>query len=116
MLHRMRRTQQRVAAPHARIGAVRREALHRATTDIVRSAQVIAIEDLAVKAMSRAMGRRAFRRSVANAASGELRRRLDYKARWAGRRLVLVDRWHPSSNRSLTTRRRRDGPAQRVEG
>ncbi len=95
--NRMRRTQRRVAVLHARIGAVRREALHRATTDLVRSAQVIAIEDLAVKAMARGMGRRGFRRSVANAAPGELRRQVAYKAQWAGRTLSVVDRWYPSS-------------------
>ena len=42
---------------HARIGAVRRETLHVATTAIVRSAQVMAIEDLSVKGMARGMGR-----------------------------------------------------------
>ncbi len=114
--NRMRRTQQRVAALHARIGAVRREALHRSTTNIVRSAQVIAIEDLAVKAMARGMGRRGFRRSVANAAPGELRRQVTYKARWAGRTLSVVGRWYPSSktcstcgavNKALTLSQRR---------
>jgi putative transposase len=100
--NRMRRTQQRVAALHARIGAVRREALHRATTDIVRSAQILCIEDLAVKAMARGMGRRGFRRSVANAAPGELRRQITYKARWAGRTLSVVDRWYPSSKTCST--------------
>ena len=95
--NRMERTRRRVAELHARIGAVRREALHRATTDLVRSAQVIAIEDLAVKAMARGMGRRGFRRSVANAAPGELRRQVAYKAQWAGRTLSVVDRWYPSS-------------------
>ncbi|MHB8311003.1 MAG: RNA-guided endonuclease InsQ/TnpB family protein [Metallibacterium sp.] len=112
----MRRTQQRVAALHARIGAVRREALHRATTDIVRCAQVICLEDLAVKAMARGMGRRSFRRSVANAAPGELRRQITYKAQWAGRQISVVDRWYPSSktcsacgavNKALTLNQRR---------
>ena len=114
--NRMRRTQRRVADLHARIGAVRREALHRATTDLVRSAKVIAIEDLAVKAMARGMGRKGFRRSVANAAPGELRRQIDYKARWSGRTLSVVDRWYPSSktcsecgavNKALTLNQRR---------
>ena len=95
--NRMRCTQRRVADLHARIGAVRREALHHATTGLVRSAQVIAIEDLAVKAMARGMGRRGFRRSVANAAPGELRRQIAYKAQWSGRTLSVVDRWYPSS-------------------
>ena len=100
--NRMRRTQRRVATLHARIGAVRREALHRATTDIVRTAQVIALEDLAVKAMARGMGRKGFRRAVANAAPGELRRQIAYKAQWAGRQLSVVDRWYPSSKTCST--------------
>ena len=76
---------------------------------------MIAIEDLAVKAMARGMGRRGFRRSVANAAPGELRRQIAYKALWAGRQLSVVDRFYPSSktcsdcgavNRALQLRER----------
>ena len=57
-----------------------------------------------------------FRRSVANAAPGELRRQIEYKARWAWRQLSVVDRWYPSSktcsdcgaiNRALQLRERR---------
>jgi putative transposase len=95
--NRMWRTKRRVAKLHARIGAIRREAMHRATTDIVRTAHVIAIEDLAVKAISRSMGRKAFRRSAGNAALGELRRQIQYKARWSNRIVHLVDRFYPSS-------------------
>ena len=114
--NRMRRTQRRVAVLHARIGAVRREALHRATTRLVRDAQVVCIEDLAVKAMTRGMGHRGFRRAVANAAPGELRRQVEYKAQWAGRALSVVDRFYPSSktcsacgaiNKSLMLHQRR---------
>ena len=113
--NRMRRTQRRVADLHARIAAVRREVLHRATTDLVRSAQILCIENLAVLAMARGMGRKGFRRSVANAAPGELRRQIEYKARWAWRQLSVVDRWYPSSktcsgcgavNRALQLRER----------
>jgi putative transposase len=66
--------------------------------------------------MARGMGRKGFRRSVANAAPGELRRQIDYKTRWAGRTLSVVDRWYPSSktcsecgavNKSLTLNQRR---------
>ncbi len=58
---------------------------------------MIAIEDLAVKGMSRGMGRRAFRRSVSDAGLGEIRRQLTYKAAWRGRVLTTVDRFYPSS-------------------
>jgi putative transposase len=95
--NRRRRQQARIGRLHARIADLRREQLHQVSTAVVRSAQVIAIEDLAVKAMMRGMGRRAFRRSVADAGMGEMRRQLAYKAGWAGRQLVVVDRWYPSS-------------------
>src|SRR3546814_10618526 len=36
-------------------------------------------------------------RSIADAGWGELRRMLAYKARWYGRDMVAIDRFHPSS-------------------
>jgi IS605 OrfB family transposase len=97
--HRRARTRSHIARLHARVADQRREALHRATTGIVREAQVIAIESLRVKAMSRSMGRRAFRRSVGDAALGEVRRQLTYKGAWADRQVIAVDAFFPSSKR-----------------
>ncbi|AVQ00309.1 hypothetical protein C7S18_23720 (plasmid) [Ahniella affigens] len=95
--NRRRKTQQQIGRLHAQVADLRRDALHQASAAVVREAQVIGIEDLAVKAMSRGMGRKAFRRSVADAALGELRRQLTYKAGWRGRTLVAVNRFYPSS-------------------
>jgi len=94
---RRRRTRTHIARLHAGVADLRRDGLHRATTELVRSAQVIAIETLRVKAMARGMGRRAFRRSVADAAMGEVGRQLEYKAAWFGRVVVKVDALFPSS-------------------
>jgi transposase len=58
---------------------------------------VIVVEDLDVAAMGRAMGRRAFRRSVYQAGIGRVRPILAYKTSWAGGRLVVADRWFTSS-------------------
>jgi putative transposase len=91
------RTRRRIAREHARITDLRRDALHRASTGIVREAKVIAIEGLRVKAMARGMGRRAFRRGVADAALGELRRQITYKGAWAARQVVPIDTFYPSS-------------------
>jgi putative transposase len=93
------RTKARIARLHARIGDLRHDALHRATTAIVREAEVITLEALRVNAMARSMGKRAFRRSVSDAALGEVRRQLSYKGTWAGRRLIIVDPFFPSSKR-----------------
>jgi len=113
--NRMRQTQYQLGRIHVRIAALRRHLLHLLTTDLVCSAQVIVIEDLAIQAMGRGMGRgrrgKGFRRNPSNVAFGELRRQLTYKAAWAQRQLVVADRWFPSSktcsacgaiNRTLT--------------
>jgi len=97
--HRRARTRARIARLHARIADQRRDALHRATTTIVREAQVIVIEGLRVKAMSRSMGRRAFRRSVADAALGEVRRQITYQGAWTNREVIAVDTFFPCSKR-----------------
>ena len=95
--NRMRATTRRIGALHARIADTRRDHLHQTSAAAIATATVIAIEDLAVKAMGRSMGRRAFRRSIADAGLGELRRQLTYKAQWRNRTLVVVDRFFPSS-------------------
>jgi putative transposase len=97
--NRRARMRARIARLHARIADQRRDALQRATTTIVREAQVIGIEGLRVKAMCRGMGRRAFRRSVADAALGEVRRQLTYKGDWAQRQVIVVDTFFASSKR-----------------
>lgn len=36
-------------------------------------------------------------RAIADASWGEFRRQLTYKAKWYGRKLVVIDRFYPSS-------------------
>lgn len=93
------RMKRRIGRLHSRIRDTRVNALHRFTSGIVRRIGLIGIEDLSVKGMVRGMGRRAFRRSVSDAALGELRRQLEYKARWYGRVVIPIDRFYPSSKR-----------------
>lgn len=93
----MGRTKRRIGKIHARIADMRRDHQHQLTAKIVSSADVIVIEDLSIKGMSRSMGRRAFRRSVADAGLGEIRRQITYKASWHKRAVVAVDRFFPSS-------------------
>jgi transposase len=42
-------------------------------------------------------GARARRRGLSDSALGETRRQLGYKTGWYGSRLVVADRWYPSS-------------------
>jgi putative transposase len=71
----------------------RQNALHELTTRLTQEFDVICIEDLNVKALSR--GRNA--RSINDAAFGEIRRQLTYKSEWRHKILVEVDRWYASS-------------------
>jgi putative transposase len=55
---------------------------------------VIVIEDLAVKNMVR---NRPLAKAISDCGWGEFRRQLEYKAAAAGRCLIVIDRWYPSS-------------------
>jgi putative transposase len=85
----------RVARAHARVRQERHFAVHALTTRLVREFDLICIEDLNAKALSR--GRHA--RAMHDAAFGEIRRQLTYKCEWHERMLETVDRSYPSSNR-----------------
>lgn len=89
--HVMRR---KLARLDAHIAACRADFLHKATTELVRQHQVIAIEDLHVRGM---LANRQIARSVSDVGMGEFRRQLEYKAAWYGRELIVIDRWFPSS-------------------
>jgi putative transposase len=101
-----RRERQRlkVARAHAKIKQERQYALHALTTRLIREFDLICIEDLNVKALSR--GRNA--RSLQDAAFGEIRRQLTYKTEWHEKILVEVDRWYPSSKTCSRCRHRFD--------
>jgi putative transposase len=72
----------------------RRDHLHKVSTRIIRSSDVIAVEDLAVNNMVR---NRHLARAISCTGWAELRAMLEYKAERYGRTVVAVDRWYPSS-------------------
>ncbi|MEI6252413.1 MAG: IS607 family element RNA-guided endonuclease TnpB, partial [Mycobacteriaceae bacterium] len=76
---------------------LRREAAHQLTTELASEYGHVVIEDLDVAAMKRGMGRRAFRRSVSDAAMGLIRPQLVYKTTRTGATLTVADRWFASS-------------------
>ncbi|MFI6118788.1 IS607 family element RNA-guided endonuclease TnpB [Streptomyces sp. NPDC051064] len=79
---------------HHRVANLREDALHKLTTRITREYGTVVVEDLNVAGMGR--NRRVSRR-IADTAFGEIRRQLTYKTRRHGTRLVVADRWFPSS-------------------
>jgi putative transposase len=84
----------KVARAHRKVRASRGDFLHRASARLVRDNDVIVIEDLAVKNMVR---NRSLAKAISDCGWGEFRRQLEYKASRAGRRLIVIDRWYPSS-------------------
>jgi putative transposase len=92
-----RQASAKLAALDRRAANLRTNQLHTLTTDLVRRYGVIVAEDLDVAAMARGMGRRVFRRSVAQAGIGRVRPTLAYKCASAGGRLEVADRWFASS-------------------
>ncbi|MCL8014671.1 transposase [Streptomyces sp. AS02] len=88
------KARRRVARIHARITDRRRDTLHKLTTRLVRENQTIVIEDLTVRNLLK-NGR--LTRAISDAAWSDFRGTLEYKARWYGREVIVVDRWFPSS-------------------
>jgi putative transposase len=83
-----------VARLHQRIANIRKDYAHKATTQIVAAAQTIKVETLNVKGWAK---NRSIAKSAADASVGMFLSMLRYKADWAGRTLVEVGQWEPTS-------------------
>ncbi len=92
--NRFKRQARRVGRLYARITDMRRDALHKVSLEIVRKADVIALENLNVRGMVR---NRRLARHIADQGFSELRRQITYKAGWYGKVVLLADRWAPST-------------------
>lgn len=84
----------KVAKLHFRITNIRKDALHKATTWLAKTKSVIGVENLNVSGM---MKNRHLAKAVSNVGMYEFRRQLEYKAEWYGSRVIVADRFYPSS-------------------
>jgi putative transposase len=84
----------KVARAHRKVRAARADFLHKTSTRLVRDQDLIVMEDLAVKNMVR---NRAVARAIADCGWGTFRAMVEYKAARYGRRVIVIDRWYPSS-------------------
>ena len=89
-----RKSANRLGRIHARVANIRADALHKATTGLAQRYETVVAEDLNVAGMVRS---RSLARAVSDQGFGEARRMLGYKTTWNGGRLILADRWFPSS-------------------
>ncbi|MEU9700028.1 transposase [Streptomyces sp. NPDC047981] len=84
-----------VAKVHARIADQRRDFIEQETTKITRESQAVYLEDLNVKGMGTAKGKRG--KSVHDQSLGMFARTLENKCARYGRTFAKVSRWFPST-------------------
>ena len=111
----------KLSKAHAQVVDARKDWIHKTTTKLIEDFDVVCIEDLNVRGMTRAArgkGRKAkagLNRRVREQSFAEIRRCLEYKARDCGGEVVAIDRFFPSSktcsscghiNTSLTLQQR----------
>jgi putative transposase len=95
------KTRRKVARAHQRIANIRRDTLHKVTSEIVAKTKpdserpsVIVLEDLNVSGM---LVNHCLAQAISDVGFAELRRQLEYKSVWYGSEIMVADRWFPSS-------------------
>jgi putative transposase len=81
---------------YARVGNIRRNALHQATSSLAKSKSAIVLEDLNVSGM---LKNHHLAQAIADVGMYEFKRQLLYKAGWYGCQVLLADRFYPSTKR-----------------
>ena len=89
-----RKAKTKLAKLHKRIADIRMDAAHKLTTRLTTEFDTIAIEDLNVKGMVK---NHCLARSVMDSGFSEIRRQVEYKAKMTGSKVIVVNRWFPSS-------------------
>ena len=88
------KAKRKLARLHYKISCIRQDGLHKLTTYLANNFSEIVIEDLNVSGM---MANHKLARAIADMGFYEFKRQLLYKAELSGAKVVLADRWYPSS-------------------
>jgi len=83
-----------LARLHARIANVRADFTHKLTTRLCRENQTVVIEDLHVRGM---LANDKLARAISDVGFGLFRSQMEYKAKRYATRLVIAERWYPST-------------------
>jgi len=84
----------KISRLYGRLTDMRCDFLHKLSTNIVKNHDTIFVEDLNVKGMAR---NHKLAKSISDASWGEFIRQLKYKSEWAGKNLIKIGRFDPSS-------------------
>ena len=84
----------KVAKIHERIVNQRKDYLHKISTKLIRENQIICLEDLKVSNM---MKNHKLAGAISEVSWYKFRRMLEYKAKWYGRNISVIDKTYPSS-------------------
>lgn len=84
----------RIAKLHAKAKHQRADFLHKVSRELADTYDIIGIEDLDMKGMSQALN---FGKPVSDKGWGMFVRMMTYKAADAGKRVIKISRWFPSS-------------------
>jgi putative transposase len=85
---------QKLAVVHEKITNIRKDYLHKVSTEIVKNHDIISVEDLAVKNM---MKNHKLAQAFSDVSLGTFYSMLEYKCEWNDKQFVKIDRFFPSS-------------------
>ena len=88
------KAQLKIARFHRRIANIRKDTIHKLTSLLTKNHGTIVIEDLNVSGM---MKNHKLALSISDMGFYEVKRQLEYKCKLYGSKLVVADRWFPSS-------------------
>jgi len=89
------RARRALAKVHARIGSVRRDFVHRASSRLAKNHGRLVIEDLCTIGLMKTK----LARSISDSAWARFGTMLAYKTKWYGAELIVADRFYPSTRR-----------------
>jgi len=84
----------KVARAHRRVADIRKAYLHKLTSYLAKNFETVVIEDLNVSGM---LANHKLAKAIADLGLYEFRRQLEYKCKIYNTKLVVADRWFPSS-------------------
>ena len=84
----------KVARIHEKIANMRRDFLHKLSTNLVKNHDIICIEDLSSKNL---MKNHNLAKSIGDVSWSEFVRMLEYKSSWYDKQVSKISRWYPSS-------------------